>query len=267
MSVLPDWMIKRDIGITPLEENVKREGKISYGVGSYGLDIRLGYKFKVFSPINAMEIDPKNFDPKSLVEIDLTPDEHDWEKNPYELTENGNNTVHICTKCGIWTNHPERKTNCGDKPNYIRIPPHSFVLAESFETFKIPRDVLCIVVGKSTYARCGLIVNVTPLEPEWEGKLTIEISNTTPLPVRIYAAEGIAQCIFLRTDGHNEACKRAISDILSDRDDEGVIDPSQIHSNFMRNIANGTCAVSYADKKGKYQAQVGLTLPKVDEKV
>lgn len=221
MGVLPDWMIKRDIGVNPLDENVKREGKISYGVGSYGLDIRLGYLFKVFSPINATEIDPKNFDAKSLVEIDLT----------------------------------------GREENYIRIPPHSFVLAESFETFRIPRDVLCIVVGKSTYARCGLIVNVTPLEPEWEGKLTIEISNTTPLPVRIYAAEGIAQCIFLRTDGHSEM-------MLSDIKNLYQIVGQPVNEDCLKSVLESmTCQTSYKDKRGKYQSQVGLTLPKVDEKV
>lgn len=245
MGVLPDWMIKRDIGITPLEENVKREGKISYGVGSYGLDIRLGYIFKVFSPINAMEIDPKNFDAKSLVEIDLTPEHnHKW------MCADFSNTIR-CQQCGAIRGTPsESNWECPKKPNYIRIPPHSFVLAESFETFKIPRDVLCIVVGKSTYARCGLIVNVTPLEPEWEGKLTIEISNTTPLPVRIYANEGIAQCIFLRTDGYRESIEREL-----------------LNHDIIISTKGTTCEVSYKDKLGKYQNQVGLTLPKVDEKV
>ena len=110
--------------------------------------------------------------------------------------------------------------------DHIVIPPNSFALAETVETIDVPRDVLAICVGKSTYARCGIIVNVTPLEPEWRGKVTIEISNTTPLPAKIYANEGIAQMIFLR--------------------------------------AENVCAVSYADKRGKYQDQTGLTLPRVD---
>jgi dCTP deaminase len=106
------------------------------------------------------------------------------------------------------------------------IPPNSFVLGETVETFEIPRDVLAVCVGKSTYARCGLIVNVTPLEPEWRGKVTVEISNTTPLPAKVYANEGIMQILFFS--------------------------------------AEDLCEVSYADKKGKYQNQNGLTLPKVN---
>jgi len=103
------------------------------------------------------------------------------------------------------------------------IPPNSFALAETVETFEIPRDILATCLGKSTYARCGIIVNVTPLEPEWRGKITIEISNTTPLPAKIYANEGIAQILFFKADA--------------------------------------VCEKSYADKKGKYQDQKGLTLP------
>ena len=106
------------------------------------------------------------------------------------------------------------------------IPPNSFALARTVEYFRIPRDVLTICLGKSTYARCGIIVNVTPLEPEWRGRVTLEISNTTPLPAKIYANEGIAQMIFLQ--------------------------------------AQRVCAVSYADKQGKYQDQRGLVLPRVD---
>lgn len=111
--------------------------------------------------------------------------------------------------------------------DHCLIPPNSFALAETVETFRIPRDVLAVCVGKSTYARCGIIVNVTPLEPEWHGKVTVEISNTTPLPAKIYAGEGIMQILFLRADA--------------------------------------VCRTSYADRKGKYQGQTGLTLPYVTQ--
>ncbi|MFN3739966.1 MAG: dCTP deaminase [Thermodesulfovibrionales bacterium] len=166
--------------IEPFSPEQVREGVISYGVSSYGYDMRIADEFKIFTNINATVVDPKNFDPKSFVEF---------------------------------------------RGDLCIIPPNSFVLGYSVEYFRIPRDVIVICLGKSTYARCGLIVNVTPLEPEWEGHVTIEISNTTPLPARIYANEGIAQLIFLRG-----------------------IEP---------------CEVSYADKAGKYQSQKGITLPKV----
>jgi dCTP deaminase len=166
--------------IDPFHESQVRGGVISFGVSSYGYDMRIADEFKIFTNINNTIVDPKNFDPRSFV-------------------------------------------------NYIGetciIPPNSFVLGHSVEYFRIPRDVLVICLGKSTYARCGIVVNVTPLEPEWEGHVTIEISNTTPLSARIYANEGIAQLIFL---GCSEIC--------------------------------GT---SYADKSGKYQAQKGITLPKL----
>jgi dCTP deaminase len=178
MGVLPDWQIQRDIAIEPFAEGRSREGTISFGVTSYGYDVRVGRHFKVFTNARCAVVDPKNFDPASFVDIE----------GPFCL-----------------------------------IPPNSFALAETIETFEIPRDVLAICVGKSTYARCGIIVNVTPLEPEWRGKVTIEISNTTPLPAKIYAGEGIAQIIFLRSEA--------------------------------------VCRTSYADKKGKYQDQKGLTLP------
>ena len=178
MGVLPDWQIRRDVKIEPFAEGSSRPGTISYGVSSYGYDVRVGRKFKVFTNARCAVVDPKNFDPNSFVDIE------------------------------------------GD---FCVIPPNSFALAETVETFEIPRDVLAICLGKSTYARCGLIVIVTPLEPEWRGKVTIEISNTTPLPAKIYANEGIAQILFLRTEA--------------------------------------VCQTSYADKKGKYQDQKGLTLP------
>lgn len=109
--------------------------------------------------------------------------------------------------------------------DYCIIPPNSFVLARTVEYFRIPRDILTITLGKSTYARCGIIVNVTPFEPGWEGQATLEISNTTPLPARIYANEGIGQVVFLR--------------------------------------ASQECAISYADRKGKYQRQRGIVLPRI----
>jgi len=166
--------------IRPFEEKQVRAGVISYGVSSYGYDIRIADEFKIFTNINNTIVDPKQFDPKSFVDF----------KGP------------ICV-----------------------IPPNSFALGKSIEYFKIPRNVMTICMGKSTYARCGIITNVTPFEPEWEGFVTLEVSNTTPLPARIYANEGIAQVIFFEAD-----------------------EP---------------CEISYADKKGKYQAQTGITLPKI----
>ena len=178
MGLLSDEQIERDVTIEPFAANASRPGVISYGVTSYGYDVRVDRRFKVFTNVWGTTVDPKNFDPKSFVDIEAD----------------------ACI-----------------------IPPNSFALAETVEYLEIPRDILCVCVGKSTYARCGIIVNVTPLEPEWRGRITIEISNTTPLPAKIYAGEGIAQIIFLR--------------------------------------AEAPCRVSYADKKGKYQDQPGLTLP------
>src|ERR1700704_1893268 len=166
--------------IDPFVENQVRSGVISFGLSSYGYDIRVADEFKVFTNINSTVVDPKNFDSRSFVDL---------------------------------------------KTDICIIPPNSFALAKTIEYFRIPRDVLTICVGKSTYARCGLIVNVTPFEPEWEGYVTLEISNTTPLPARVYANEGIAQVLFFQSD-----------------------EP---------------CEVSYADRKGKYQAQQGLTLPRL----
>jgi dCTP deaminase len=178
MGVLADWQIAKEVIIEPLAEGNPRVGAVSYGISSYGYDVRVGRRFKVFTNVYGDVVDPKNFSARAFVDIE------------------------------------------GD---HCLIPPNSFALAETVEHFEIPRDVLAICCGKSTYARCGIIVNVTPLEPEWRGKITIEISNTTPLPAKIYANEGIAQILFLRADQ--------------------------------------VCRVSYADKKGKYQDQKGLTLP------
>lgn len=166
--------------IEPFDSKQVRKGVISYGVSSYGYDMRIGDEFKIFTNINNTVVDPKRFDPKSFVDF---------------------------------------------KGDVCIIPPNSFALASSVEYFRIPRDVLVICLGKSTYARCGIVVNVTPLEPEWEGHVTIEISNTTPLPAKIYANEGIAQLIFLQ--------------------------------------ASEVCETSYKDKAGKYQAQKGITLPRL----
>ncbi|MCC6228968.1 MAG: dCTP deaminase [Phycisphaerales bacterium] len=192
MGVLSDRQIRALVKIEPFEKATKRPGRISYGVSSYGYDVRVGTHFKIFTPTprtgDIAVVDPKKFSDEMMVEVDV-----------------------------------------GHKPDgqqYVIIPPNSFALCETVEYLEIPRDVLVVCLGKSTYARCGLIVNVTPLEPEWRGKVTLEISNTTPLPARVYANEGVAQLVFLKADQ--------------------------------------VCEVSYADKGGKYQDQGGLTLPKVD---
>jgi dCTP deaminase len=184
MPIKSDKWIKRMAKdhqmIVPFSERQIKKGIVSYGLSSYGYDIRVADEFKVFTNVNTTIVDPKKFDPRSLVDV---------------------------------------------KGNFCLIPPNSFILARTVEYFKIPRNILTICLGKSTYARCGIIVNVTPFEPEWEGYATLEISNTTPLPAKIYANEGIAQIIFLETDE--------------------------------------VCEVSYKDKKGKYQAQKKITLPKL----
>jgi dCTP deaminase len=173
-------MVKEHDMIKPFAESQVREGVISYGLSSYGYDLRVADEFKIFTNVNCTIVDPKNFDPRSFVEF----------RGP------------VCI-----------------------IPPNSFALARSVEYFKIPRTVITVCVGKSTYARCGIIVNVTPLEPEWEGFVTLEISNTTPLPARVYSNEGLCQIVFFESDE--------------------------------------LCEISYKDKKGKYQAQQGIVLPKV----
>lgn len=179
----PDHHIKKLAAagmITPFEEKLVREGVVSYGLSSFGYDIRLADEFKIFTNIYSVIVDPKNFDQRSFIE---------------------------------------------HKGDYCLIPPNSFILARSYEYIKMPPNVFAICVGKSTYARCGLIVNVTPLEPEWEGYITMEISNTTPLPAKVYAREGIAQLIFL----------------------EGQEPPE----------------MTYNSRKGKYQKQQGIQPPKI----
>ncbi len=169
-------------GVAPEDAAPENGGRklISYGLSSYGYDLRVSDEFKVFTNVYNTVVDPKEFDPKSFVDL----------------------RTDVCI-----------------------VPPNSFALARSVEYFRIPRDILTICLGKSTYARCGIIVNVTPFEPEWEGHVTLEISNTTPLPARIYANEGLAQVIFLQ--------------------------------------AESGCEVSYADRAGKYMKQRGITVPRL----
>jgi dCTP deaminase len=184
MSVKADrWIRKMAVEhrmIEPFSEKQVRDGVVSYGLSSYGYDVRIADEFKIFTNINSTIVDPKSFDPRSFVDF---------------------------------------------KGDVCIIPPNSFALARTVEYFRIPRSVITVCVGKSTYARCGIIVNVTPFEPEWEGIVTLEVSNTTPLPAKIYANEGIAQVLFFESDE--------------------------------------LCETSYADKKGKYQHQQTLTLPRM----
>ena len=187
MSIKSDiWIEKmsRKHGmIEPFEAVQVRNGLISYGLSSFGYDIRVSDEYKIFTNINNSIVDPKNFDANSFIDF---------------------------------------------KGDECIVPPNSFALAKSIEYFRIPRDVLTICVGKSTYARCGIIVNVTPFEPEWEGYVTLEISNTTPLPAKIYSNEGLCQVLFFQSDEF--------------------------------------CRISYKDKAGNYQKQRGITLPKIKER-
>ena len=184
MSIKSDkWIRKMSLDndmISPFEDGQINEKKISYGLSSYGYDIRVTNEYKIFTNVNNSIIDPKRFDENSFVNF---------------------------------------------KGDVCIVPANSFALARSVEYFKIPRNVLTICLGKSTYARCGIIVNVTPFEPEWEGHVTLEISNTTPLPAKIYSNEGLCQVLFFESDEN--------------------------------------CEISYKDKKGKYQKQTGITLPKI----
>lgn len=189
MSICPDhWIREMALHhgmIEPFEERQVKERvpgvrAISYGLSSYGYDLRVSDEFKVFTNIFNTVVDPKNFDERSFVDLQ----------------------AEVCI-----------------------VPPNSFALARSVEYFRIPREILTICVGKSTYARCGIIVNVTPFEPEWEGHVTLEISNTTPLPAKIYAGEGLAQVVFFK--------------------------------------AETPCETSYADRSGKYMRQTGITIPRM----
>ncbi len=184
MGLKPDhWIRKMALEqgmIEPFVEKQMREGVISYGVSSYGYDMRVADEFRIFTNVYSTVVDPKNFSGQSMVEF---------------------------------------------KGDACIVPPNSFALARSVEYFRIPRSVLCVCLGKSTYARAGIIINVTPFEPQWEGYVTLEISNTTPLPAKIYANEGIAQVIFFEADEE--------------------------------------CEISYADRQGKYQRQTGVTPPRL----
>jgi dCTP deaminase len=166
--------------IEPFNNEQIRKGVISYGVGSYGYDMRIYDEFRIPVSDKGRIIDPKNFDADNFIEY---------------------------------------------KGDVCEIPANSYVLCRSFEYLRIPRDVLVLCFGKSTYARSGVIVNITPLEPEWEGFVTISVSNTSPFPVKLYANEGIAQIVFI---GASELCE-----------------------------------TSYSDKKGKYQEQKNIVLPKI----
>ena len=184
MGLKPDHWIRKMAHehkmIEPFVENQVREGVISYGVSSYGYDVRVANEFKIFTNVFSAIVDPKNFDTKSMVDF----------------------VGDVCV-----------------------VPPNSFALARTIEYFRIPRNVLTVCLGKSTYARCGIIVNVTPFEPEWEGFATVALVNGASIPLKVYAGEGIGQVIFLR--------------------------------------AEAECSVSYADKKGKYQAQRRIQVAKV----
>ena len=188
MAIKSDiWIEKMSLEhdmINPFKDKQIRDGKISFGLSSFGYDIRVSDEYKIFTNVNNSIVDPKNFDSASFVDF---------------------------------------------KGEICIVPPNSFALARSVEYFKIPRDVLTICVGKSTYARCGIIVNVTPFEPEWEGYVTLEISNTTPLPAKIYSNEGLCQVLFFQSDQN--------------------------------------CRTSYKDKAGKYQNQSGITLPKMKKNI
>jgi len=273
VGVLPDWMIETGVKIVPMERCESRPGKISYGLTSYGYDARVGYRFRVFSPINAQVIDPKSFDPKALVEVDLHPGRHNWEFSRAGFDDERVG-VWKCLMCGANggpnLSAADQSSVCpkSDVPAYILIPPHSFVLAETMEWFEIPRDCLAIVLGKSTYARCGLVVNCTPLEPEWKGRVTVELSNTTPLPMKVYCGEGIMQVYFLRSDGRRDVHEFTTAEFMrvvaaGMATHHAALEARKMASRAYENNQH-TCRTSYADKKGKYQDQNGIELPRVE---
>jgi dCTP deaminase len=281
MGVLADWQIERDIEIIPFSPSQKRKGVVSYGVTSYGYDMRCGYQFRVLKNYPMEVVDPKNFRDEMFDVVDLTPHRC--------ILEQSNSTGRYhCIRCGTEAapGLPEKPV-CprNPKPNYIDIPPHGFVLAETLEKVRYPRDVLVVNIGKSTYARCGLIVNDTPGEPEWLGVYTLELTNTTGRYLRVYAGEGIMQSVFLRSDARYELGLGLLADLLAVcepiADRGGEEDPKWKSLAEARELCRrlairsadpatgkleGTCDESYADKKGKYQDQSGLTLPTVDGK-
>lgn len=266
MGVLSDRQIRAGVKITPFVDGQKRDGVISSGLSSFGYDVRAGYKFQIFTDVNCSVIDPKAFDRRMLVDVDLTPpDGHDF---------SGGETDPTCNRCGVYASNPHKdndpwKDKCRElTPNHVLIPPNSFALAETMEHLEIPRDTLAIVLGKSTYARCGLVVNCTPLEPEWRGKVTLELSNTTPLPIKVYAGEGIAQVYFLRSDECREGVHVSVKRMLEQVTEVAGSFPVPRYFAYAFDLIRESerssgCQVSYADKKGIYQGQDGLTHPKV----
>lgn len=266
MGVLSDRQLERDFVITPPPAREQQgKGVISSGFSSYGVDIRVGHLFRIFTPTHCVEIDPKNFDPRSFDEIDLTPGTHDWRPFAESMRDPVNWHCLHCTRKEPFLEGQERPHVHPDEPcpgleqpeNFVRIPPNSFALAESVEWFEVPRDCLGIIIGKSSYARCGLIVNCTPMEPEWTGKLTIELSNTTPLPLRVYAGEGIAQVYLLRTDGRREALENAIHSLLVSK----KLTREEIDNRLTEDLLKAPCRVSYKDRRGRYDGQQGIVLP------
>ena len=233
MGVLADWQIEREQIVTPFVRLTPAEaaGKITWGVSHYGIDVRCSEEFFVFSPAHAAGgiIDPKNFNAKFLV------------NNPEQIKLDG---------CVI-------------------IPPNSFALTQTIERIKVPRSVMATVLGKSTYARCGIICNVTPLEPEWQGQITIELSNTAPLPAKIYPCEGIAQILFHRADGYTtvvlDDIVERLTEIYKAAAENGHTSKNprvQAEEEVADLLRASTCRVSYADKKGRYQNQgANVVLP------
>lgn len=256
---MSDRQIESEVSITPFDKGEKKPGKISSGLSSMGYDVRLGYKFRVFKPYPCSVIDPKNFDSRMLEEVDITPTFCKFE--PSFNDESGEDDF-ICTQCRFYSHNsktPDKERRCPYfyQPDHILIPPHSFVLGESLETFDIPRDILVVALGKSTYARCGLVVNVTPGEPEWVGKWTIELSNTTPIPMKVYTGEGIMQCLFFRSDEKDRVVRDAVDTLMEAR---GI----QVRDLYREIVKKSGCRISYKDRKGKYQDQKGLTNPFVE---
>jgi dCTP deaminase len=275
MGVLADWQIEEELKdkITPFSPMQRRPGVISWGVSSMGYDARIGYKFRKFTNVHCGVIDPKAFDPRNYVEENLTPPGHTWGERVNRET---GQTYRYCRECDIHGVEEPMYPTCQRAPqpaDHVLVPPNSLVLGETVEEFHIPRDLLCIVLGKSTYARCGILINVTPGEPEWEGHWTVEISNTTPHPAKVYCGEGIMQCIFLRSDGVTDVILKAVMQLCGQAAQQTVLGINPSARNHLarteellhRDLPRGACRVSYKDKKGKYQGQAGLTNPKVDD--
>lgn len=265
-------MIKARVKIEPFSENQARPGVISYGLSSYGYDLRLGYKFKVFTDVfGSTCIDPKAFNPENFIERDLTPvartgERHFWSRDSKDANQ------FVCDFCGVIARgKPSSPVACVREIDQgpLIIPANSFALAESIESVWVPRECLTVCVGKSTYARCGIIVNVTPLEPEWFGKVTIEVSNTTPLPAKVYPGEGILQMLFLETAGYTDLNSRDVQHLYKRINgiEEKVGECEEGEENDPEFVAavrkDAGCHKSYADKKGIYQGQEGLSLPRV----